>query len=86
MIAEWLGNLFVALLDFLVFLVTDLGPLTLVLIIIAVYAAWRLSLTFGPMKTCWRCKGKGAVGGLFGGKKVCGSCNGDGIRKRVGAN
>lgn len=49
------------------------------------YLFWRVSIAFGPMKKCWRCKGGGSVGGLFGGRRKCPSCGGSGLRPRVGS-
>lgn len=45
----------------------------------------RASLALGPMKLCWRCKGKGHTGGMLGGRRKCSWCSGEGIRPRAGS-
>lgn len=63
-----------------------LGGVGIVLLaVVGVYLLWRASLLFGPTKICWRCGGDGHVGGLLGGRRTCGWCDGDGRRPRVGS-
>lgn len=64
--------------------VTVNGTLALTGIMIVAYFVWRLSLALGPTKICWRCTGKGHIGGLLGGRRTCPSCK-DGRRPRVGS-
>jgi hypothetical protein len=85
MIAEALGDFFVGVVNFFGWVFTDIGPVALPIGLFAAYLLWRVVLVFGPMKLCWRCKGKGHLGGLFGGRRKCGSCSGEGIRPRVGS-
>lgn len=49
------------------------------------FLLWRVSLFFGPLTNCWRCKGRGSYGGILGGKHRCGFCGGSGLRRRIGA-
>jgi hypothetical protein len=49
-----------------------------------VVLGWRLSVTLGPLKKCWRCTGGGHVGGLLGGRRKCKWCAGSGLRNRIG--
>lgn len=56
-----------------------------VVILLACLLVMRASLSLGPMKLCWRCRGKAHVGGLLGGRRECPSCNGKGIRPRIGS-
>jgi hypothetical protein len=77
-VAEFLGNI-------LVFLFGDASRFgAIVIVLVGVYLLWRVSLMFGPMKLCWRCKGKGHVGGWFGGRAKCSRCQGEGVRPRAG--
>lgn len=51
--------------------------------LVLLFLVWRASLALGPKKVCWRCKGSGHVGGLFGGRRVCSHCDG-GLQNRFG--
>lgn len=85
MIAEALGDFFVGVWDFVYWLFAELGPVAVVLGLAVLWLLWRASLALGPLKLCWRCKGKGHVGGWLGGRRKCSSCNGEGVRPRVGS-
>lgn len=85
MIAEKIGDFFVAVWDFMYWLFASMGPVAVLLGLAALYLLWRVSLTFGPLKLCWRCKGKGHVGGWFGGRAKCSWCQGEGVRPRAGS-
>jgi hypothetical protein len=37
-----------------------------------------------PFKACRRCRGHGQFHGLFGGIRLCGHCDGTGLRLRLG--
>jgi hypothetical protein len=57
----------------------------IVVILVICLLVMRASLALGPMKLCWRCKGKGHIGGLLGGRAECNWCDGKGIRPRAGS-
>ena len=82
-LARGLGNFFVWIWD-LIFHNLDKAPVVL-LGAAGVFLLWRISIIFGPFKKCWRCTGKGYVGGLLGGKRKCWTCAGSGYRSRVGS-
>jgi hypothetical protein len=85
MIAEGLGNFCVGIVNFVGWMFGSFGVLW---IAAGLFALWLLSkavLVFGPMKMCWRCKGKGHIGGLLGGRAECSWCKGKGIRPRIGS-
>lgn len=85
MIAEGIGNFFVGLVDGIGWLFSHFGILWVGAIVIALVILFKVVLVFGPMKMCWRCKGKGHIGGLLGGRAECSWCNGKGIRPRIGS-
>lgn len=79
-VAEAVGNALVWLFDH----VTVNIILVIIGAMIVGYLLWQLSVTFGPMKLCWRCKGKGYRNGIFGGKRVCTRCK-SGLQPRAGS-
>lgn len=84
-VARHLGDALVAVWDFVYWLFAALGPAWVVIGLVMLWVLWRVSLTFGPLKVCWRCKGDGHVGGWFGGRRQCPTCAGKGTRPRVGS-
>lgn len=84
-VAEALGDFFVVIGDLFAWAFVNLGAGGLAIGLLIVWVVWRTGLTFGPMKLCYRCKGKGHVGGFLGGRRKCGPCAGEGIRPRVGS-
>jgi hypothetical protein len=84
-IAEALGDLFVKIADFLAWTFTHLGIVWGAGALLGILLLSKVVLIFGPMKICWRCKGKSHIGGLLGGRAVCPWCDGKGIRPRIGS-
>lgn len=58
---------------------------TWIIVLVAAFALWRVSLLLAPYKKCRYCAGSGARGGLLGGFRKCGECSGTGLVKRIGA-
>lgn len=63
-----------------------LGPLASTLLVIAPFVTLGyLGLcVVWPFRTCRRCQGYGQLRGLFGGIRLCGHCDGTGLRLRLG--
>lgn len=86
MIAEALGNFFVAIYDGIVS-VADAPSTAWVLVgMAALLPLWRLSIAIAPETKCRACKGSGARHGVLGGLWTCGRCSGSGRQRRIGAS
>lgn len=54
-------------------------------VILLMLLLWQLSLRIGPYKKCWRCAGKGYLGGWLGGRRKCPRCKTSGLLPRIGS-